>query len=172
MKRDFTISLTKRLALTYALFISLALGALALIVNAFTGLIFTSLVKENIVRKSEEIVRTIGDLYNPNSRGFDTVTLETMGMYFVHDGYIISVEDEQGNLVWDARSCDMKECMSVINDISFRMERRFGLNGEMRTDLYPLMYARRNVGAVTIETYGPFFYSEAEPEFVTSINKL
>ncbi|GHV93417.1 sensor histidine kinase [Spirochaetia bacterium] len=173
MKKNFPISLQNRLALTYALFISLALVALTIIINIFTGIVFTSLVKTNIAGKSAEIVRAIGEQYNPMSRNFDTVTLEAMGMYFVHEGYIVTVEDEGGGLVWDARSCDMRECTMVINDIADRMEGRFGFRGgALRRDQYPVRFSGRTVGTVSIETYGPFFYSETESAFLTSINRL
>jgi signal transduction histidine kinase len=167
-----TISLKNRLALTYALFISLALGILTFTINIFTGLIFTDLIKENIARKSKEIVRDIGDRYDPLSRSFDTLSIETMGMYFVHEGYIVTVEDDGGNLIWDARSCDMQQCMDVINGIVNRMEDRFRLNGALRKEQYPIAYSGKTIGAVTIETYGPFFYSETETKFLTSINRL
>jgi signal transduction histidine kinase len=167
-----TISLKNRLALTYALFISLALGILTITINVFTGLVFAALIKDNIVRKSGEIVRVIGEQYSPPSRGFDTLSIETMGMYFVHEGYIVTVEDEGGNRIWDAHSCDMQQCMDVINDISLRMEERFRLNGGLRKEQYPVVYSGRTVGTVTIETYGPFFYSETETTFLSSVNRL
>ncbi|MDR0708520.1 MAG: ATP-binding protein [Spirochaetaceae bacterium] len=172
MKRPFTITLQNRLALTYALFISLALGFLTLVINLFTGLIFNALIKDNIAEKSEEIVRAIGELYNPMQRGFDRVTVEAIGMYFVHEGYIVTVEDEGGETVWNARSCDMQQCMDVISGIASRMERNFRLNGGIQKQRYPLHYNGRTVGTVTIETYGPFFYSETETRFLTSLNRL
>jgi signal transduction histidine kinase len=167
-----TISLKNRLALTYALFISLALGILTLIINVFTGRIFNALIKENIAGKSREIVRDIGGRYNPLNGGFDTFSIETMGMYFVHEGYIVTVEDEDGAPVWDARSCDMRQCMDVISGIAGRMEERFGVNGALRKERYPVSHSGRTVGTVTIETYGPFFYSETETKFLTSVNTL
>jgi signal transduction histidine kinase len=167
-----SISLKNRLALTYALFISLALGALSLIINIFTNRIFTALIKDNITAQSEEIVRDIGSRYQPLSRGFDTPAIEAVGMNFVHEGYIVTVEDAWGNPVWDARTCDMQQCMDVINRISGRMQARFGLDGALRKEQYPLAYSGRTIGTVTIETYGPFFYSEAETAFINSINRL
>jgi signal transduction histidine kinase len=171
MKR-FELSLQKRLALTYALFISLALGLLTVIINVFTSFVFTALVKENIVEKSLEIVRAISDQYMPLGASFNAASIEAVGMYFVHDGYIVTVEDANGELVWDSRSCDMRECMAVIGDIAERMEGRFGVNGAMQKQRYPVLYSGRTVGNVSIETYGPFFYSEAESNFLTSINSL
>jgi signal transduction histidine kinase len=167
-----SISLKNRLALTYALFISLALGALSLIINIFTSRIFTALIKDNITAKSEEIVRDIGSRYRPLTRRFDIPAIESAGMNFVHEGYIVTVEDEQGNPVWDARSCDMQQCMDVINRISGRMQARFGLDGGLRKEQYPVEYSGRTIGTVTIETYGPFFYSETETQFINSINRL
>ena len=173
MKKPFVISLQNRLALTYALFISLALAALTIIINIFTGIVFTSLVKANIADKSAEIVRAITEQYNPVSRSFDTVTIEAMGMYFVHEGYIVTVQDGAGGPVWDARSCDMQECSMVINDIAARMEGRFGFaGGALRREQYPIPYSGGTVGTVIIETYGPFFYSETESAFLISINRL
>jgi signal transduction histidine kinase len=172
MKFRFTISLRNRLALSYTLFIGAALGILALAINLFTGITFNALIRENITRRSAEIVRSIAELYNPMTRGFDGPAVEALGMYFVHEGYIVSVEDARGQPVWDARSCDMQQCRKVIDDIASRMERDFRLNGAMRTQRYPVFHSGEPSGAVTIETYGPFFYSETETEFLTSINRL
>jgi signal transduction histidine kinase len=171
-KRIFRINLLHRLVLTYALFTGAALGILTLALNQFTGIFFNALIKENINERSREIVRAIGDLYNPLWGGFDRRTTEVMGMYFVHEGYIVTVEDGQGNPVWDARSCDMEQCVAVINDIAFRMEENFRLNGGIQKQRYPVYYTGAIVGAVNIETYGPFFYSETETRFLTSINRL
>jgi signal transduction histidine kinase len=167
-----TISLQNRLALTYALFISLALGILSLVINIFTGLTFAALVRENIAAKSGEIVRDIEDRYRPLSRDFDAPAIEAIGMNFVHQGYIVSVEDERGGLVWDARSCDMRQCVEVINAIAGRMEDRFRLKGGFRKERYPLRYSDRTVGTLSIETYGPYFYSETETKFLGSVNRL
>ncbi|MHB9291099.1 putative Sensor histidine kinase RcsC [Hollandina sp. SP2] len=172
MKLRFTISLQNRLALTYTLFISGALSILTLAINLFTGIRFNALIKENISGKSEEIVRVIEELYQPMKGGFDSLTVEAMGMYFVHEGYIVSLEDAQGELVWNARSCDMQQCVEVINDIASRMEQQFRLNGGIQQQRYLVYYNGKTVGTVRIETYGPFFYSETETQFLTSINRL
>jgi signal transduction histidine kinase len=167
-----TISLQNRLALGYTLFIGAALAVLALAINLFTRVTFNALIKENISGKSGEIVRVIGDLYNPMTRNFDSLAVEALGMHFVHEGYIVTVEDGQGEPVWDARSCDMEQCVEVINDIAFRMERDFRLSGGIQKQKYPVLYNGRTAGSVSIETYGPFFYSETETQFLRSVNRL
>lgn len=168
----FTISLQNRLTLTYTLFISAALALLALAINRFTGITFNELIKENINEKSAEIVRAISELYDPFARSFDSLSVETIGMLFVHEGYIVSVEDSGGGEVWDARSCDMRQCRDVINGITARMERQFRVNGGMRRQVYPVRYYGQLVGTVIIESYGPYFYSETETKFLSSVNRL
>jgi signal transduction histidine kinase len=166
------ISLKNRLTLVYALFVSFILAVLTLVINLFTSLIFTSLIKDNIAEKSGEIVRVIGELYNPLMGGFDAPAIETVGMHFVHEGYIVTVSDERDDPVWDARSCDMRQCAEVINSISRRMESGFGISGEMQKQLFPIDYGGRIIGNVSIETYGPFFFSGPESKFLASINRL
>ena len=172
MTHNFSISLKNRLALTYALFISLALGVLCFVINLFTGIFFTALIKDNIAEKSREIALEIGNQYNAGRMGFDLAAVEAIGMYFARAGYIVTVEDTNGRHIWDARSCDMQCCVDTINSIAARMKGRFNLSGEMRKDQYPVNYGNRTVGTVIIETYGPFFYSETETKFLTSLNYL
>ncbi|MFP3090739.1 hypothetical protein LQZ21_10490 [Treponema sp. TIM-1] len=85
------ISLKHRLTLTYVLFISLALVVLTFMVNQITLGIFTGLVKQNIAEKSDDIVWIMTQQYNPVSRSFDSVTVEAIGMYFIHEGYILTI---------------------------------------------------------------------------------
>jgi signal transduction histidine kinase len=166
------ISLQNRLTLTYAIFISAALAVLTLAVNRFTGAVFTGLIKNNIAEKSGEIVRAVGDQYNPLNLNFDTASIEAMGMLFVHEGYIVTVQDNRGGIVWDARSCDMEQCAAVITGITERMENEFGLSGALQVQQFPVQYGGRTAGSVTIETYGPFFYTETETQFLASINRV
>ncbi|MDR1505720.1 MAG: HAMP domain-containing histidine kinase [Treponema sp.] len=165
------ISLKNRLSLSYALFISAALLVLTLVVNAFTSLMFSRLVRNNISERSGEIVRTISEQYNPWRNGFDETTLEAMGMHFVHEGYIIRVEDPGGLVVWDARSCDMKQCSLIIQTIGDRME-QYRPDGQLQSRRYPVVYQGKTVGNVMIETWGPFFYSESELQFLSGLDRL
>jgi signal transduction histidine kinase len=189
MKRRFSISLQNRLSLTYALFISLALLVLILVINYFTQTMFDSLVKENIASRSREIVRAMEEQYRPGRRYFDIAAVEAMGVFFAQEGYIVTLEDEEGNKVWDGRSSDMSRYMDVMRIIGSRMEehRRFdgtpiGRFPERRgtrpeetpgyIERFPVRQGNSPVGTVSIETYGPIFYSETESAFLTSLNRF
>lgn len=166
------LSLKQRLIITYGVFISLALAVLTIIINFFFGRFFSDLIRDNIREKNSEIVQIISEQYNPFSGGFDSLSLEALGMHFVHEGYILTVLDSQGNKVWDARSCDMQQCMDIIGEITGRMENEIRLAGAFQNQSYPLVYRSEAVGSISIETYGPFFYNETEFRFLASINRL
>jgi signal transduction histidine kinase len=166
------ISLRNRLALTYALFICVSVLVMGIVINRFAEKLFSVFVTENINTESREIAGTIAEQYNPRTRSFDVVSVEAMGMYFVHQGYIISVEDINGEIIWDARACDMQQCAMVINEISGRMENDFGLGGSFQTNQFPLVYQGIPIGYLNIDTYGPFFYSKTESAFLSSLNRF
>ncbi|MDR2783248.1 MAG: ATP-binding protein [Treponema sp.] len=166
------ISLTRRLTLTYVLFISLALVVLTFMVNQITRQIFTGLIKQNIAEKNNDIVRVISEQYNPNSDSFDSAAIEAIGMYFIHEGYILTISDERGDCIWDARSHNMRECMEVVESIAARMEGEFRVSGSFQRQQYPIRRAGQLVGNLSVETYGPFFYSETETLFLSSVNRL
>ena len=144
------ISLRNRLVLVYASFICAAVVCLGLIINRFAEKLFAGFVTENIRMVSSHIALSMADLYNPMADSFDVPTVESMGMYFVHEGYIITVEDTAGNVVWDARSCDMEQCAAVIQDIGERMKNRYGLSGSFQGAKYPMQYRGREIGSVII----------------------
>jgi signal transduction histidine kinase len=164
-------SLKNRLILIYGLLISLSILCLSILINRFAGTIFERFIRDNIKAQSGEIVRSVADQYDPAVESFDLITLQAMGMYFVHQGYIISITDQEEGIVWDARACDMRECSMVIEEISQRMG-EYRLDGGFQNDRYPLYAGDRPVGQISIETYGPFFYSEAESGFLQTLNRF
>jgi len=162
----------QRLILFYALAVSVSLLLASLGVHRLTEARFARLVADAIDERRRDILRVIGGLYDPLLDRFDPATVETLGMYFVHEGYIVTLRDSRGEVVWDARGCDMAECNRVINEIRARMARHGRFSGDVREMSVPVAYLGREVGTVRIETYGPLFFSQGESVFLLSLNRL
>jgi signal transduction histidine kinase len=165
-------SLKTRLILTYALGISLSLLFLTFGINRLTEHLFSRFVSDAIDGRQKEILQVVRDLYNPLTSRFDTSTVETLGMYFAHEGYLVTVKDTQGEVIWDARSCDMEECNTVINEIKERMGQHTWIKGDFKKMSFPVSYLDKKIAAVDIETYGPLFFSQGESVFLFSLNRL
>jgi signal transduction histidine kinase len=166
------IGLQKRLILTYSLFISVSLFILTAGINIFSEKIFENFVRDTIKAKNNEIVTAVSELYNPLENNFDITLLEVIGMLFVHDGYIIDVEGSGDIPVWNARAMDMRHCVNILNEINTRMKKQYGVNSELQNTSYPIKYHDTTVGQVNIATVGPFFYTEAQGQFLSSLNRL
>lgn len=166
------ISLKKRLALTYSVFICTALAALAIIINIVTENFFKNFVKQTIEAKNVEIIRTVNELYKPWEKQFNLPTLEAVGMIFMHDGFVIDVENGRGEKIWDARNMDMEHCVLALQKINERMRLNHGIHSELQNISFPLHFGGETIGNVNIASVGPFFYTEAQSEFITSLNKL
>ena len=166
------IRLKHRLLLSSTLIIALILITLTIAVNFCAGKMFELFVKKAIAEKNADIARAVAELYDGRTGSFDTATLETIGMLFVHDGFVIDVENARGERVWDARDMNMRHCVDALELISERMRRRYGGTGELHSAAYPLYFKKETIGSVNIASVGPFFYTEAESEFLTALNRL
>ncbi|GAB7140219.1 HAMP domain-containing sensor histidine kinase [Deferribacterales bacterium RsTz2092] len=166
------ISLKKRLTITYILFISLSLVILTVAINIFSSKLFESFVKDSISQRNAEIVRAFSEAYVPANNAFDLATLEAIGMLFVHEGYIARLEGVAGNIIWDAHDMDMQHCLDVMGNITKRMEMGHGVKGELQNIDYPIVSADKLVGSLNITTFGPYFYTETEEQFLKSLNRV
>ncbi|MDR0524435.1 MAG: HAMP domain-containing histidine kinase [Spirochaetaceae bacterium] len=166
------ISLQNRLACTYSIFLCVLLAGLAVIANIVTKNFFQELVKKSIESKNQEIVRAVRDLYNPWEKQFTLSALEAVGMLFMHEGFIIDLENPSGEKIWDARDMDMEHCVLALQKINERMRSSHGILSEIQNLDFPLYFGAEMIGTVYIASVGPFFYTEAQSEFIARFNKL
>lgn len=160
-----------RLALTYSLVIISAVVVLSFISNALANQLFDSYVKESIHKKNAEIVSTMAEQYSSSQKRFNILTVQTLGMSFLHDGFILVVKDEKNKTIWDARACDMDLCADVIKDIQSRNSHNQH-HAKLVKQEYPLVKNGQKVGTVVVESFGPLFYTENESNFLAAFNKL
>jgi signal transduction histidine kinase len=130
------------------------------------------MVRQNVQEQSERIVVSMSRQYDTATGSFDLVSVEDLGMEYVHQGYVTTVLDDADNVLWDARACDMEQCAETIRGISDRMQQIEGTTGEFTTTRYPLLSSSQQVGSVIIEAYEPYFYSESEAVFIGGFNRF
>jgi signal transduction histidine kinase len=119
--------------------------------------------------RSESIVYDLGSQYDEDAAGWSQDYLHTVGMYSLYDGYILKVYDANGQTIWDAENHDMSLCSQIMNDISARMENARNAGG-FSTRIYDVDKDGLKVGSVSITCYGPFFFSENDFRFISTLN--
>ncbi len=166
------IGLKTRLALTYALITCLAVAILSFTSHIFSDRLFSSYLKQGIEAQNKEIAASISDQYMPSLSHFNIASVQALGMSYLHEGFIITVKDQTGATIWDARSCDMEKCENILHEIESNMKHDATAKHKLVSKTFAMNNSGMQVGDVVIETLGPIFYTNNEAAFIASLNKL
>lgn len=118
----------------------------------------------------EKIVNDLQSLYNGMTRSWNLDYIHAIGMYSLYDGYVLTVYDTEGKMIWDAASHDMALCKQIMRDITERMSSKN--NSGFTTYSYDLMQGDRKVGTASIQAYGPYFLNENEYQFIDDLSEI
>ncbi|MDR1603473.1 MAG: HAMP domain-containing histidine kinase [Gracilibacteraceae bacterium] len=161
-------TLRSRLTLTILAVLLFTVALISGFSNVYINRTFENYIAREEREQSESIVADIESRYNALAGGWSEDFLHTLGMYSLYDGYIISVADARGNVLWSAENHDMTQCGRIMADIAARMA---GINGGgFETRDYALMVGQQKVGSVAVTSYGPFFYTENDYRFIKTLN--
>jgi signal transduction histidine kinase len=162
----------KSLSISYAIFATCSAILLTVAVNSFARIAFDKFVKNSIEDRTAEIHRVVGELYINNLSQFNLHALESVGMLFTHEGYIIDVCYPDGATIWDARDMDMDHCLEILGSIQNRMETKHGYKYTLEEIAYPIYNNDKIAAELNITTFGPIFYTELQENFLSHLNAL
>ncbi len=164
-------SLRKQLSLSILLTLLITIGLIGLLSNWFMNREFEKYITELGRERRENIVDDLSRQYDGFKRNWKLDYVHAIGMNALYDGYILKLYDAGGNMVWDAENHDMSLCGQIMNEISARMEER-GAEGGFVDNTYGIDQNGKEVGAVSIKYYGPFFMNEADFNFINVMNTV
>ena len=163
-------SIRTKLTISYLAVAMLCVVLISIFSNLYLEKQFRSYVKTNQERKNLEIVALITHQYEMQ-QGFNSISLQNIGMSALDNGLIVQVEDAQGKPVWDVLEFNHGSCINMMKDIHNNMMSRYpNWKGEYVTEEYPIMSDFKKVGNVFIGYYGPFYFTESDLKFINSLN--
>jgi signal transduction histidine kinase len=166
-------SLRSHLSLAILLAALFTVILISFLANTLINDKFRDYIVERQKNKSMEIVADLSQQYDLPSRSWDSSFVHMLGMYVLYDGYIIKVYDGEGQPVWDAEQHDMTLCNQIMRDISTRMSARLPkVEGEFISQSYDLAKGGKKIGSVTISYFGPYFLSENDFQFLSTLNGI
>jgi signal transduction histidine kinase len=166
------IRLRNYIALVYALAITLTIIILSITTNIFSERLFVEYIKNNIENKNNEIIASLVGQYNNNTGQFNMEGIAVIGHHYIHQGYLISLEDMAGNILFSSFEKHSEEWDEVIMNISSRMSNRYQVDGSFQINQFTITLSDVDLGKVTIETFYPFFFSETEAAFLRTVNNF
>jgi signal transduction histidine kinase len=166
-------SLRSRLTLSIA---AVALVLIA-IISSLSSYFINQQFKEYITKQQQasinEIVYSLGQQYNPETKTWNVEYVHTIGMYALYDGYIIKVFDDSNKSVWDAEVWDMSTCVQIKEDITHNMLSKFpGSNGKFSATDYSIELSSQQIGRVNVTYFGPYFYSDNDFDFLSQLSSI
>ncbi len=169
----FRQSLKTQLTLVIALIVFLTVGLISALSNIFIGKQFEDYKVNQEEKNMEDIVVQLCAQYDKGRKTFDEGFVHAIGMSALNRGYIISVDDESKNTVWDARTCDMTACEQMMNDMSKYMIAKYpSLKGQFTDKYFPLTYNEKQIGIAKISYYGPYFLNENDFNYLSRLNAI
>lgn len=164
-------NLKTQLSLTIALVVAVTVFMISIIADILVNERFKDYLKVQQDQKTKEIVSNLSKQYNIREKKWNIDFMHTIGMYFLYDGYIIKVYDNNQMMVWDAEVHDMSLCNEVMSDIASRMHQKYpNHKGIITSQDYPLLQKGLQIGTVSISYYGPFFLDENDFNFINALN--
>jgi heavy metal sensor kinase len=165
---------TLRYKLTAA-FLLIALFSLALVglfANLFLGRQFERYTREKMQQTIDTTVTQVVSLYARDGR-WDIPRLDETGMNLLTDGLILRVEDASGLVLWDARVHNNGMCMRILENMAQNMQSfQANFQGGYEEQTYPAVVGGQSVGTVTVGYYGPYYFSDADLQFLMTLNRL
>jgi signal transduction histidine kinase len=164
-------SLRAQLSLSVLVIVLFTVVVVSILANIFVNRQFETYITEQETARTENIAADLGAQYDESAGGWDTQYLHAVGMYSLYDGYILKIYDNLGGMVWDAENHDMTLCSRIMVDITARMGKS-NPDGGFSAHQYDLTKNGRTVGSVSIHYYGPYFYTEDDFYFLSTLNAV
>ena len=164
-------SLRSQLSLYIMTIVLVMVALISLLANVAVNKQFEEYISSQEQEQREKIIGDLENLYNGMTRSWNSDYLHAIGMYSLYDGYVLSVYDSSGKMIWDAEHHDMTLCRQIMDDITERMRQREN-SGGFTTYSYDLMQGSQKIGSVSIRAYGPYFLKKNEFQFINTLNAL
>ena len=159
-------SLRSRLTLSIAAVALVLIAIISSLSSYFINQQFKSYITKQQESTLNEIVYSLGQQYNADTKTWNVEYVHTIGMYALYDGYIIKVYDESNLSVWDAEVWDMSACVQIKEDITHQMLTKFpGTSGKFSDTDFSIELMGNQIGRVNVTYFGPYFYSDNDFDF-------
>ncbi len=166
-------SLKTKLTLSYVAIILICVAIVSILTNVILERQFKEYVISQQEIKEDELLIQIEKAYSEDA-AWDVDYLEDVGVSALEKGMIISIEDAEGNIIWDANEHNMGMCQQMLINMQKNMQGRYSskTEGGYEEKTYSITDENESIAEVTIGYYGPYYYTDSDLNFINTLNKL
>lgn len=167
------ISLRKKLTITFLMIALLSLAFVGLFANVSLGKQFEDYATARLNQSISKTVNQVTDLYVRSGEQWSISSLDETGMALLIDGLILRVEDISGQVVWDAQVHNNGMCLRILQNMAQNMQSyQANFQGGYEEQSFPAVVNGAEVGTIIVGYYGPFYFNEADLQFLSSLNRI
>lgn len=164
--------LKHRLTFIFILFSLIIVVSIGAVANISIKKNFNKYIEEGIEQRKEEVVKSIDNTFK--NKKFDKDNIDLIGTESIEKGLILNIKDENGRVVWNAREKNNLLCESVLKKMKANINKINPISNGNNTTIekFNLKSDGKNIGSVEIEYIGPFYYSDSDLIFFSTLNNV
>ena len=165
-------NLRRKLVSSYMLVALICVVLISILANFFLAKQFQNYVIKVHEQTVQAIIGSVNKQYNAKS-GWNKDVVQNIGITALEGGFMVTLKDSTGKTIWDAASYNNGMCQAMLGHMSQNMTKLYpNWKGIYEENSYPIIINSRNVGTAIIGNYGPFYYSDSELMFISTLNKI
>ncbi len=165
-------SLRTKLSISYIFIAAICVLLISIVSNMYLEKYFREYVKKNQERRNNDIVIMLAHQYSKD-KTWKKDAIEVIGIRALEEGLILSIVDIEKNIIWDATEYNSGMCQQMIEDMSRNMYSRYpNWKGAYKESTYTIKQGDVKIGYVQIGYYGPFFFNNADLNFINALNRV
>ena len=165
-------NLRRKLVSSYMLVALICVVLISILANFFLAKQFQNYVIKVHEQTVQAIIGSVNKQYNAKS-GWNKDVVQNIGITALEGGFMVTLKDSTGKTIWDAASYNNGMCQAMLGHMSQNMTKLYpNWKGIYEENSYPIIINSKNVGTAIIGNYGPFYYSDSELMFISTLNKI
>ncbi|HET6486764.1 MAG TPA: ATP-binding protein, partial [Spirochaetia bacterium] len=166
------MTLRARLTLSYVFIALLCVLMVSALANGVLESSFRRYLENGLRSQSMQVASEVGTQVSADGV-WDQQGISLIGMGALEHGLIVKVATADGTVIWDATVHNNGLCQQMLLHMAANMASRYrNWHGVYTEASYPVRTSFRQIGAVTVGYYGPFFLNDEDLSFITALNRL
>ena len=167
------IGLRTKLIAAFLIVTLIMVAFVSLLANSFLSNQFRDYAINKQQQKINSIVELLTSRYTDWGSRWDVAGIESIGVNTLGDGMMLRLRDANAVLLWDARVHNEGMCTTMLASFAQTMQaQNSNFQGGYVEKNYPVIVGQQLVGSIDIGYYGPYFYTDADVQFLSTLNRL
>lgn len=161
-----------QLAVSFLAIATLIIGSISLVALSLTNNHFSKYVEERQEDLLNQYVYTIDLLWLNSGETWNSEELAALSEKVLENNIYFSIEDEQGNMVWELTGKDLKSAQEKLKKNALKVSEKNSVKLDETIEVKKnLINDGNEFGKVTFYYFGPFAYTEHDALFISSMKQ-